>query len=117
MLVKFIYKDDYHKKIHYISEEKFDESTMIKQEDDTKEQKEKHKKNLSDMLLSKTAPGLVNRNTTLSVMHNNKLDEGAVENLIDVGFDGAKKRIDERTKKLGAPYIKKKNYKLRRKKR
>ena len=41
MLVKFIYKNDYHKKIHYISEDKFDESTMIKQEDDTKEQKEK----------------------------------------------------------------------------
>ena len=117
MLVKFTYKDDYDKKIRYVSEDKFDESTMIKLEDDTVEKKEKYKSNLSDMLSSRSAPGLVNRNIEPSIMHNHKLDAGAIDNLIDVGFDGAKKRIDERTKKFGAPYIKKKNYKLRRKKR
>lgn len=103
-----------------INKERFDPKTMIEIKE-TEEEKKAAEKRFSDMLKSKSGP-FVNTNSsssnsTPSAFHNGKLDSGAVENLIDTGFDGAKKRIDERANKLGAPFIMKKNYALRRKKR
>ena len=48
--------------------------------------------------------------TETSVFHKGKLDEGAMENLLDTGLDSAKKRAVETSKKRGHAYNK--NYKM-----
>ena len=71
-----------------------------------KESNNKFKENMKEILSSKSAPGLINSNQTPSITYNNKLDSGAVENLLDVGLEGAKKRALDRNKSRGSSFHK-----------
>ena len=107
-IIKYKLKNDIHGKIRYISESSFDESTMIRLEE-TEEEKEKSVANLKDMLSSRKAPGIVTSTGSKerpSLMHNGKIDAGAVGNLLDVGLDGAKKRAVKRNKVKGSSFQK-----------
>lgn len=105
-LIKIRYKTGHGRKEYYISEERFDLSSMIRLEDDNDLKKNKFKENMKEILSSKTAPGLANSNQTPSTTYNNKLDSGAVENLLDVGLEGAKKRALDRNKSRGSSFHK-----------
>lgn len=97
-------------KDYFISDKEFDETKMIKQEDDGPNKYE-------DFWKSGQAPGIVTsyKNKNYGVTHNHKLDEGAVENILDMGIDGAKKRAVERNTKIGSSFRKIKQYKKRKK--
>lgn len=94
-------------KERYISEKDFDDLEMELAEQDSDEEKSKTAANIKDIINSGTAPGVVSSSSnTPSMYHNNKLDEGAVENLLDVGLDGAKNRAVQRNNKYGSSFRK-----------
>jgi hypothetical protein len=97
----------------YISDKDFDETKMVKIEND------KGPNKYRDFWKSGQAPGIVTSyaNKNYGVTHNGKLDEGAVENLLDRGIDGAKTRAVERNNKIGSSFRKIKQYKKRKKRR
>ena len=119
-IIKIKYKDAKYggdpDKYYYISDTEYEENKMILCED-SKETKEKGQANIMDIINSGKAPGVVSSNKTPSLMHNHKLDEGAVGNLLDVGLDGAKNRALARNKKIGSSFrhIKNRHRKNRRK--
>jgi hypothetical protein len=67
--------------------------------------------NIKDMLKNKECPGMHVAVTETSMFHKGKLDEGAMENLLDTGLDSAKKRAVKTSKERGHAYNK--NYKNR----
>lgn len=101
-----------------IDEKDFDEITMTKVPPETKESKEKSIMVWNDIIKSKTAPGIISsrKNSTPSLTHKGKLDSGSVENLLDVGLEGAKKRALKRNKNYGKSFIKNRKVANRRKK-
>lgn len=116
-MLKIKYKNDYKEKIYYILDSSFNPDTMIKIEE-TEEEKKSFQSKMDDIIKSKSAPGMrMKTSSEPSITHRGKIDEGAIENLLDSGLEGAKNRADVRKASLGASFIKKKNYKLRRKER
>lgn len=104
-LIKIKYKVGHGGKEYYISEDRFNKDEMILIEEDNNKKK-KYESNILDIINSKSAPGISKPSSGLSTTYNNKLDSGAVENLLDVGLDKAKKRADERNKKYGSSFHK-----------
>lgn len=112
-IIKVKYKK-YGGKECYISDTEFDPSIMVKLEI-SEDEKKQGEANIADIINSGSAPGIISSNSEPSLTFNNKLDEGAVGNLLDVGIDKAKKRADERNKKLGHSFKKVKTRYRRRK--
>jgi hypothetical protein len=73
---------------------------------ETKETLKKRESNTSSMIKAKSAPGFATSTVRTSgdrgsMFHNNRLDEGAMGDLLDKGLEGAKHRAEFREKKLG----------------
>ena len=73
---------------------------------ETKDTLKKREENQVSMFKSKTAPGFVTNSVKTSgsrgtMFHKDRLDEGAMEDLLDKGLEGAKHRAEYREKKLG----------------
>lgn len=103
-----------------INEETFDEESMIKVSDDElAKNKVIAEVNMKNILTSRRAPGMFMKtdSSKSSTMHHGKLDEGATEELLDRGLEGAKKRALSRNASKGSSFHKvKRANKLRRKK-
>ena len=98
-----------------IKEKDYDESKHIMPTEEEKEQEKLiHSFNIKQICESQSAPGMFMKtdNSRGSVTHNGKLDSGAVEDLIDRGLEGVKKRALERKKKYGAGFKKIKNRRI-----
>lgn len=67
--------------------------------------------NIKEMVRQKRAPGLVEKTSRDrgSVMHRGKVDEGAMEDLLDKTLPGAKVRAVKRFKNKGASFTKNKS--------
>lgn len=106
---------DHPSKQVFIKESDYDPDKHIKP---SKEEEEQSKiigsMNINQICKERSAPGMHMKidSSRGSVMHNNKLDYGAADNLIEMGLDSAKKRIKEREKKTGYGFRKMKTGKL-----
>ena len=64
--------------------------------------------NLATIIKNHSAPGIVSKTSESgSIFHKGKYDEGAVDDLLEKGLDGAKHRAEERQKKYGHAFHKK----------
>lgn len=65
--------------------------------------------NLVTMIKNHSTPGIVTKTSSTrgSMFHKGKYDEGAVDDLLEKGLDGAKKRAEERQNKYGHAFQKK----------
>ena len=118
--IKAYYKDKYNK-YTYISFSKFNPLTMKLEEDNKvdekylkdvkkfQEEREKYKREVLQYDLSKYTidnTKTYNEKEHPSPFYNGKIDEGAINDLLDKGLSGAKDRADERTKKNGGAFNK-----------
>ena len=90
--LQMVNRKNFNPKIHLINE--------------TKDTLKKREENQLSMVKSKSAPGFVTNSVKTSgsrgtMFHKDKLDEGAMEDLLDKGLEGAKHRAEDREKKLG----------------
>ena len=104
-----------------ISEESFDKNTMIRMSDDEiNDQNKVGSINITQMLSSGKAPGLISSRGITgskgSTDFNGKLDNGAMEDLLDRGLEAAKPRALERKKTKGKGFQKIKRVKVSKRK-
>lgn len=117
-LVKAHYKNEDESVTHMIDWKDFDPFKM-EVVDYTEDKYTVYENNILDIIKSKKAPGMFMKtdDTRGSIMHHDKIDEGAIGDLIDKGLDGAIKRADQRQKETGHAFSKNnKNRFVRRKK-
>lgn len=105
----------------YISEDDFDENTMIRfSDDELSHQKKVGEISMNEILTQGKAPGLISTRgitgTKGSTDFNGKLDSGAMEDLLDRGLEVAKPRINERKKLKGKGFQKIKQVRVSKKK-
>lgn len=105
----------------YISEDNFDENTMIRFSDDELSHQQKVGEiSMNEILKQGKAPGLISTRgitgTKGSTDFNGKLDSGAMEDLLDRGLEAAKPRINERKKLKGKGFQKIKQVRVSKKK-
>jgi hypothetical protein len=96
-------KDD-DRKILMITKKEF--NPLIHNIVDTPEEIKHREANITDMIKSAKAPGFNTSKVRTSgsrgsMFHNNRLDEGAMGDLLDKGLEGAKHRAEDREKILG----------------
>lgn len=101
-------KDSNGNSYRYIKWEEFDPTKMTIIEE-TQEEITQSEINLKDMLRRGRAPGMFTKTDSNqgSMFHKGKLDEGAMEDLLDRGLEGATQRAEERKKKYGRAFQKK----------
>jgi hypothetical protein len=117
-LIKIRYKEGQGKPTdqnYYIMDNRFDERRMIYVGEN---EPPKH----PDVFTSEGCPGIITttysqfRDSHHGLTYKNKLDEGAVEEVLDKGIEEAKARAVERNKKQGSSFRKIKRFKNKRKK-
>lgn len=98
------YKDEPNNISHLIKWESFDPRKMILAE----EKRFINEINLKNILESGKAPGLIERTNKDrgSIMHRGKIDEGAVEDLLDKSLPKAESRAKERNTNIGHSFTK-----------
>lgn len=98
------YKDENTTTYHNIKWTEFDPRKM----DLATDKNEFTEINIKEMIKSKRAPGLVEKTSRDrgSIMHRGKIDEGAMEDLLDKSLPKAKKRARERQKIKGSSFTK-----------
>ena len=101
------YKDENSSTYHNIKWVNFDPRKM----DIAKDKNKCTEINIKEMVKQKRAPGLVEKTSRDrgSVMHRGKVDEGAMEDLLDKSLPGAKVRAVKRFKNKGASFTKNKS--------